>query len=45
MAARLSRPPTEATVWAAAVTSLKMESDGPFDRDITAVEDLIRRKY
>lgn len=45
MAARLSRPPAEATVWAAAVTSLKMETDGPFDRDIEAIEELIRRKY
>ena len=45
MAARMSRPPNEATVWAAAVTSLKMETDGPFNRDIEAVEELIRRKY
>jgi sugar/nucleoside kinase (ribokinase family) len=37
--------PAEATVWAAAVTSLKMEAAGPFRRDIRAVEDLIRRKY
>ena len=45
MAARLSRAPAEATVWAAAVTSLKMETDGPFDRDIETIEELIRRKY
>ena len=32
-------------VSAAAVTSLKMETDGPFDRDIEAIEELIRRKY
>jgi sugar/nucleoside kinase (ribokinase family) len=37
--------PAEATVWAAAVTSLKMEAEGPFRQDIRAVEDLIRRRY
>jgi len=37
--------PAEATVWAAAVTSLKMEAAGPFRQDICAVEDLIRRSY
>jgi len=37
--------PAEATVWAAAVTSLKMEAAGPFRRDIRDVEDLIRRRY
>jgi sugar/nucleoside kinase (ribokinase family) len=45
MTARHSRPPALATVWAAAVTSLKMEADGPFDRDSAAVEELIRREY
>jgi sugar/nucleoside kinase (ribokinase family) len=45
MARRLDVPPSEATVWAAAVTSLKMEAEGPFRRDIRAVEDLIRKKY
>jgi sugar/nucleoside kinase (ribokinase family) len=37
--------PAEATVWAAAVTSLKMEAEGPFRQDVRAVEDLIRRRY
>ena len=45
MARRLSSPPGEATVWAAAVTSLKMEAEGPFRREIGEVEELIRRKY
>jgi sugar/nucleoside kinase (ribokinase family) len=45
MARRLDAPPSEATVWAAALTSLKMEAEGPFRRDIRDVEDLIRRKY
>ncbi|MBC7250484.1 MAG: hypothetical protein H5T62_09385 [Anaerolineae bacterium] len=42
---RLSASPAEAIIWAAAVTSLKMEAEGPFRREIGEVEDLIRRKY
>lgn len=45
MAKRLTSSPEEATIWAAAVTSLKMESEGPIRRDINEVEDLIRIKY
>jgi len=45
VAKRLSASPAEATVWAAAVTSLKMEAEGPFRREIGEVEDLVRRKY
>lgn len=45
VAARLSKPPAEACIWAAAVTSLKMENLGPFDRTIQEVEDLVRSKY
>ena len=37
--------PWAALNWAAAVTSLKMERLGPFDRSISEVEDLIRAKY
>ena len=44
-AQRLSAAPAEATVWAAAVTSLKMEAEGPFRRDIGAVKELIQQKY
>jgi sugar/nucleoside kinase (ribokinase family) len=44
-ARRLDAGPAEATVWAAAVTSLKMEAEGPFRRDLGEVEDLIRRRY
>ena len=40
---RLSATPAEATVWAAAVTSLKMEAEGPFRRDMWEVEELVRR--
>jgi len=45
VAVRLVKPPAEACVWAAAVTSLKMENLGPFNRSIGEVEDLIRDRY
>jgi len=45
VAKRLTASPVEATIWAAAVTSLKMESEGPFWREIDEVEDLIRKTY
>ena len=40
---RLSATPGEATVWAAAVTSLKMEAEGPFWREMREVEELAKR--
>jgi sugar/nucleoside kinase (ribokinase family) len=42
---RISAPPREAGIWAAAVTSLKMENLGPFARSIDEVKSLIRDKY
>ncbi len=45
MAKRLALPPMQAIIYSAAVTSLKMETEGPFSRDIAAVEELIGRKY
>ena len=45
IARRLSMAPREAGIWAAALTSLKMENPGPFNRSIGEVEDLIRSKY
>jgi sugar/nucleoside kinase (ribokinase family) len=45
VAKRLSSPPSEATVWAAAVASLKMEAEGPLRRPIRDVEELIARRY
>ena len=45
IAQRLSLVPREAGIWAAAVTSLKMENLGPFDRSVREVEELIRDKY
>jgi sugar/nucleoside kinase (ribokinase family) len=45
VAKRLTSPPEEATIWAAALTSLKMEAEGPFRREIGLVDDLKRRMY
>lgn len=45
MAKRLTQPPEIAIVWSAAVTSLKMEVEGPFLRGTRDVEDLIRKEY
>jgi len=45
VAKRLSAPPAQATTWAAAVTSLKMEAEGPFRGGVEEVGDLIRSKY
>ncbi|MEO8354786.1 MAG: PfkB family carbohydrate kinase [Chloroflexota bacterium] len=45
VARRLSMAPRESGVWAAAVTSLKMENLGPFDRSINEVESFIHEKY
>lgn len=42
---RLTAPPEEAAIWAAAVTSLKLESEGPFRRDVGEVRELINKKY
>lgn len=45
VAMRLSKPSKEAGIWAAALTSLKMENQGPFNRSIDDVEKLIHSKY
>ena len=42
---RLGASPAEATTWAAAVVSLKLEAEGPFRREIREVENLIGEKY
>ncbi|MFQ6115203.1 MAG: PfkB family carbohydrate kinase [bacterium] len=44
-AKRLTALPEDATIWAAAVTSLKMEEEGPIRRTISEVEELVRQKY
>jgi len=45
VAKRLSASPQDATTWAAAITSLKMEAEGPFQGNITEVNNLIQNKY
>jgi sugar/nucleoside kinase (ribokinase family) len=45
IAMRLSMNPYNAGIWAAAVTSLKMEKLGPFSCSISEVEALLRVKY
>ena len=45
VARRLESPPAEAILWAAAVTSLKMEAEGPFRRELGDVVHLLREKY
>jgi sugar/nucleoside kinase (ribokinase family) len=42
---RLLAPPPEATRWAAAVTTLKMEAEGPIRRTPAEVEALLARRY
>jgi len=40
---RLTAPPADAVVWAAAVTSLKLEAEGPFRREMAEVETLYHK--
>lgn len=42
---RVSEEPEACTRWAAALTSLKLEAEGPIRRTRADVEDLIRRQY
>jgi sugar/nucleoside kinase (ribokinase family) len=43
VAKRLSAPPREATFWAAAVTSLKLEAEGPIKRRMDEVEEIFKQ--
>ncbi|MEE9189997.1 MAG: PfkB family carbohydrate kinase [Candidatus Neomarinimicrobiota bacterium] len=45
MGKRLFVPPVEAIKWSAAVTSLKLENEGPILRDFSEVQTLIDEKY
>ena len=45
VAARLSAQPAEATLWAAAATSLKLEAEGPLRRSRQEIEEFMRRTY
>ena len=42
---RLSASAEESTIWSAAVTSLKMEAEGPIKREIGEVEEHILKNY
>jgi hypothetical protein len=42
---RLTLPPVEAGMWSAAVTSLKVERHGVFDRSIDEVRAFIAEHY
>jgi sugar/nucleoside kinase (ribokinase family) len=42
---RLSAEPADATRWAAALTSLKLEAEGPIRRTRADVEATIRNRY
>ncbi len=44
-AKRLLASPSEAIIWSAALTSLKMEAEGPIKKTKSDVESLIKRKY
>lgn len=45
VAARLTASPAEATLWAAAATSLKMEAEGPIRQSREEIADFLRRNY
>lgn len=45
VAARLSAPPAEATLWAGAATSLKLEAEGPLRKSREEIEVFKRRTY
>ncbi len=45
VAKRLTASPEEATLWAAAVTSLKLEAEGPIKRKLADVAELMARMY
>lgn len=45
VAARLAAEPADATLWAAAVTSLKMEAQGPIRKSREEIEEFMRRTY
>ncbi len=44
-ARRLTASPEEATLWAAAATSVKMEAEGPIKKSVADVEKKIAEKY
>jgi sugar/nucleoside kinase (ribokinase family) len=45
VAARLSASPAEATLWAGAATSLKLEAEGPLRKSREEIEVFMRTRY
>ncbi len=45
IAKRLTSTPAESVIWSAAVTSLKMEAEGPFKLGLGDIESMIKEKY
>lgn len=45
VASRLTSEPAKAIVWSAAVTSLKLEAEGPFNLGLPEIETKIEEKY
>ncbi|MBV6416665.1 MAG: hypothetical protein CMLOHMNK_01273 [Steroidobacteraceae bacterium] len=45
LSCRLAQSPAESTIWAAAVTSLKMEAEGPIRRPVADVHAKLARHY
>ena len=45
VARRLVDPPGEALLWAAALTSKKLEAEGPFGGDFAMVEQMVNERY
>ena len=45
MAKRLTVPPAESIKWSAAVTSLKMEKEGPFKGNLSDINEMLKNKY
>ena len=44
-ASRLTSEPGEAIIWSAALTSLKLEAEGPFNLSVKEIKSLISEKY
>lgn len=45
VASRITKDPSEAATWAAAVTSLKMEKPCPYDRSLTELKSFLHKWY
>ncbi|MFW9881069.1 MAG: carbohydrate kinase, partial [Candidatus Thorarchaeota archaeon] len=45
LGSRLNKNPEDSLKFAAALTSLKLESTGPFDLPLYQVEELIKKEY